>query len=533
MNRRLPVIALASVMCAVFVQAQAPTGRISGRVVAAHTGQPLQRAIVTLNGAKADRVIADAEGRYEFTGLPAGSFTVRAGKTGYVTNYFGQPGAFQPGTPVALASGQRADGIDIRLPRGGVIAVRVTDGFGEPLAGAQIQVQRFRYTASGERMLGDNFTSSDLPTPPLTDDRGESRAYGLPAGEYVVSATFRPLTSEQVFYPGTPSAEAALPVSLVEGQEALIQFPIAVQQVARLSGVAADSQGRPAAGARVRLFRFAVGSGLRATETVAADGTFAFADVAPGEHYIDVSTRDGEYTSMRLAVTGVDLSGLHLVTSAGATISGRVVFDGGRAPVLKNPIRVMPDQVDSSVGTVSGAPTADTLRNGAVDAEGRFRLTGVIGRVLFRMVLGTPDWVISSVTLDGRAITDEPLDVSSGAPVSGVVITLTDRLTTIAGRVTDAEDAAPRHSVVVLVPAGDLSPDTVRRLTRVVRPNAGGRFELRAMRPGRYLAAAIESLEDGEQYAPAFQDRIRRTAREFTVGEGETVSLDLRLAVER
>ena len=62
-----------------------------------------------------------------------------------------------------------------------------------------------------------------------------------------------------------------------------------------------------------------------------------------------------------------------------------------------------------------------------------------------------------------------------------------------------------------------------------MRPDTDGRFQTRGMRPGRYLATAIEALEQGRQFAPEFQQQLRPLAREFTVREGETVTLALRL----
>jgi hypothetical protein len=49
------------------------------------------------------------------------------------------------------------------------------------------------------------------------------------------------------------------------------------------------------------------------------------------------------------------------------------------------------------------------------------------------------------------------------------------------------------------------------------------------MRPGRYVATALEALEQGRQFSPEFQKELRRGAREFTVTEGQAVSVDLRL----
>jgi hypothetical protein len=52
---------------------------------------------------------------------------------------------------------------------------------------------------------------------------------------------------------------------------------------------------------------------------------------------------------------------------------------------------------------------------------------------------------------------------------------------------------------------------------------------VRNIRPGRYLATAIEALEDGREFSPEFQKQLRRDAREIMIAEGETQTLDLRL----
>jgi hypothetical protein len=137
---------------------------------------------------------------------------------------------------------------------------------------------------------------------------------------------------------------------------------------------------------------------------------------------------------------------------------------------------------------------------------------------------------MKSVTLDGEDITDEPLDLTGRQSVPGVVIRMTDRLTQIAGQVTDARGQTLRDYVVVILPAeAKQEPVVAGRWIRTARPDSNGRFETRGMRPGRYVATAIEDLEQGRQFAPEFQEQLRRNAREFSVREGESVTVDLKL----
>ena len=105
---------------------------------------------------------------------------------------------------------------------------------------------------------------------------------------------------------------------------------------------------------------------------------------------------------------------------------------------------------------------------------------------------------------------------------------MTDRLTQIAGQVSDARGQTLRDYVVVILPAeAKQEPVVAGRWIRTARPDSNGRFETRGMRPGRYVATAIEDLEQGRQFAPEFQEQLRRNAREFTVREGETLALEM------
>jgi hypothetical protein len=138
--------------------------------------------------------------------------------------------------------------------------------------------------------------------------------------------------------------------------------------------------------------------------------------------------------------------------------------------------------------------------------------------------------MLKSVTLNGEDITDQPLDLTGQRSVSGLQITLTDKVTAVSGLVTDDRSQPVAEATVIFLPAEPMEPLAASRWMRQLRPNATGQYQIRNLRPGRYVAVAVEFLEQGRQFAPEFQARLRKGAREFTVREGEPITVDLKLA---
>ena len=532
------------------------TGRIRGRVVAAGTNAPLHRVQMVLQwsgNAQFRRLTqTDAQGRYEFTELPVGRFSLNAGIPGYVGLQYGQRRPYENGTPILLRDAETAASIDFALPRGSVITGRVTDENGYPLAQVQIQARRFRYSDRGQRSL------VPVGSPDTTDDRGEFRLYGLMPGEYLVDATVRSMANvigasanpnnpvdgfQPTFYPGTPNAAEAQAITLAIGQETTIQWSLTPARLVRVSGTVRDSMDRPIV-AQVQMWvrqadlstPFSVAPGGSTTVTTAADGSFSFAAVLAGDYVLEVRNRvpgslgpppPPEAAFLAVTVRGSDVSGLRVTTSRGSTVSGRVVWEGS-AP------RVRPG--GTPIQLRASAQSADSTFPGTImlspnfDESGDFQIGSLFGRVY----IGVPTsenstWRVKSVTLDGQDITDTPVDVEIRPATEGVRITLSDKVSHVAGHVSDPGGKPMTQYVVVMQPVDQKEPRTAARFIRTARPDTEGRFEVRNIRPGRYLATAIEALEDGREFSPEFQKQLRRDAREIMIAEGETQTLDLRL----
>ena len=547
---------------------QPGTGRIRGRVVAADTNAPLRGARVVAfiaDGQPPRQAVTDADGRYEIAQLPAGAFTVSASQDGYLSFAYGQRRVrlMETGTEVNVAPGQTVDRIDISLPRAGVIVVKLSDETGEPIEGARVELQRYQYGANGQRRLTSAPTGVRGPLS-RTDDRGELRAFGLTPGEYTVRASVQSIRSgsnatiggpaegfSPTYSPGTTNVAEGQSVTIGIGEERTVQFAMVPSRLHRITGRIVTSDGQAPTGMDLQLAPGEGESGITyGAGAAAADGTFAIGGVPDGSYTLQVrqnsrpSIEDlragrmpaplsggvrGESVSVPLSVRGEDVTDLRVVTSRGATISGRVVFEGAsaRPPTSEQRVFALPPGLAGGGWFAAGSSVYDLPPDATVAADGTFQLAGASGRV--QLDAGGGDWLVKSITLDGRDITGEVMDLTGVTAMSGIVITLTDMAASVAGVVRGRDGQPVRNSMVVLLPRDSIDPAAASRWIRTARPDGNGRFQVLRVLPGRYVAAAVEYIEPGQQFAPEFQQLLRRGAREFTLSEGQSLTLDLTL----
>jgi len=543
------------------------TGRIQGRVVAADTGVPLRRAQIRIfaNEQRVNRMATtDAEGRYQIRDLPAGRYNINVARNGYVSLQFGQQRPFEPGKPLELADGQIADRIDFALPRGGVIAGRITDEVGEPIAGVAVSIMRYQYTPEGKRQLTpaaqQRFANNQ------TNDLGEFRLYGLMPGSYIISAQPNGIGAMMVvpggpgagtvtmfgandgsdgfaptYYPGTSNESDAQAVTVNTGQETSVSFALIPTRLASVSGMIRTSQGQPAVNMQFGIRSAAQGNFFGFGGSTGNDGTFHLVNVPPGDYIIQVGPRmgargaasgDAEFASMPLTVGGEDVTNLMVVTGHGATISGRVIFEGGTQQSAAQEMSGMgPGLRVMFISTDTNSPGPMMMMgpdNGAIGPDGQFQLTGVTGRGTFR-VSTSQQWSVKSVKLEGVDITDTPHDIRTGSQLSNLEIVITNVQSTVSGTVRTPAGELAKDYVVVFFPANLREGDITTRFVRTARPDQDGKYQVKGLPPADYFAVAVESLEQGGQWDPAFQERAKPRAKRFTVREGQAVAVDLTL----
>jgi hypothetical protein len=555
--------------------APTPTGRITGRVVAADNGRPLKRARVFVTAAEVPGgrgMLTDDSGVFDITELPAGRYTLTVSKSGFVSLSYGQRRPLQAGTPLQLGDGQTLKGIEFQLPRGSVIGGRVLDEDGDAMPGVMVRVMRYQYL-QGERRLTPAGTGQ-------TDDKGQYRVWGLMPGDYYVNAIARggalgpgpfggfgagapggfagpggfgrggrgaalaaaqaPSDQEQIsyaptYYPGVPSVNEAKAVTLGLSQELLdINFNMLLVRVARVSGHVMNPDGTPVTSGNVNLTIDTGGAGrgnqigMTYGGRIQWDGAFTIGNVAPGRYTLRARGNDNEmpeYAAQPISVNGDDLNDVTVILAPGATVAGTVTFAGtaGAAPDLSQ-FRITAPATDQS--DVGPQP------NARVGKDGAFTLEGVpAGTHLIRSAGAARGFILKSVTINGRDVTDTPLPLRAGEVLSNVTVVFTDRQNEISGTIVN-EQGVPMPDYTVLAFSTDASlwrPQS-RQIT-TARPDQTGKYRIRGLPPGEYYVVTVDPAEQGEWFNPAYLDEHRQGAMRVTLAEGDVKTQDFRIAV--
>lgn len=526
--------------------AEAPRGTaaLRGTVVAADTGAPLRKADVRVFGSTGQdnrQVTTDDDGRFEMRELTGGRYTLTAAKNGFISLQYGQRRPAERGTQIDLAAGQILDRITLALPRGGVIAGRITDEAGEPAIGAQVQVLRYAFARGGRRLMPGGRTDT-------TDDQGSFRVYGLNPGDYYVSATLRtgsmmmmvngrPAQEDQqgyapTYYPGTPSRSDAERITVGVGQEVGgITFALTPTRVARISGRVVGLVGdRRDAYVMARVDDGVGGfGGMQSGGQVDDEGAFHLAGLAPGRYVLQVQPRgrreEDELVGMvTVTVAGTDLTNVVIALQRPGTISGRVEFEGGVPPTVRpSQVRVYPSAVDENPARSMTSIEPQT------GEDFTFTMRGALGPVLLQP--NAPrGWHLKSVTLDGEDVTETPLPLVAGTNITGVRVLLTQTKSTLSGAVRDDRGAVVLDATVIVFPDDETRWSSSTRRIRTSRPDTQGRFEMTGLPPGTdYRIAAVQGLEDGQAFDPEFLAGLRDRAERLSLAESETKAVDLKL----
>jgi hypothetical protein len=265
---------------------------------------------------------------------------------------------------------------------------------------------------------------------------------------------------------------------------------------------------------------------------VREDGSFTISDVGPGDYLLQARhstnhNESGEIASAPVTVNGEDVSGVTLVASTGTVIRGRVVFDvpppAGKILPGAVGVAAMPLESFDAMMFIDGQ-----MRERLND-DWTFELRAMAGPVRIWPMRMPAGYSLKQVFWRGQDITDSGLPLKGNTAITDVEVILTAQSTTVTGTVTDA-DGKPVLDCVALVFAEDSDKwSPMSRYQTMARPDQQGGFVIKQLPPGRYLAAALPYLEDGDQSNPELLERLRGLATPFTLAEGGRQRLQLKV----
>ena len=552
------------------------TGGLQG-IVVDETHQPVRHALVTIKGGMGLTLAAvtEEDGAFSFTGLPAGRFTITAEKTAYPSSSYGAKRANRPGAGVLLTTGQTVSGLVLTMPRGGVLTGTVYDEHGQPMPDVPVMAWEVRPALTGDRTLDFPATGGVSVT---TDDRGIYRVFDLPAGEYTVGTAWfysglpravRVPTDDEiraafaasqqpgravgaatgltasgpaptpapaynyaaVFSPGVVDPFVANVVQLGVGEERTgVDIHMQFIPMPAIKGVVLSPDGTPT-GAEMALARHSRVQALNSSSFwSSSDGTFTTQSLPPGDYTIRATTRADPthpalWASADVRLAGVDPATVTLRLEPAVNVAGRVVFEGATPPAPADVARV-------SIG-LRDYRNANIVQPINADSSGAFAIPGVVPSS-YRLIGGMPasapntpaTWMLKSLVVDGRDVTDLAFDIPPGG-LSSFVLTYTDQVSELAGSLVDKDGHPATDYFVIIMPADERYLAPLSRRISSARPDVTGHFLFRNLPPGEYRLAATTDLVQSDLQNAAILAQLAAESMPLTLGFAEKKSITL------
>ena len=527
-------------------KAPAPTGTkatsISGTVTRADTHLPLKNVQVTIMGRgegtsdaadAGDEVESspgyqsstntDEKGHFEFADLAPGAYYLRAAHTGMVMKGT-QSGNTQL---IRLQAGQSQNLILIMLP-GGAITGRILNEEGEPMQNVYVAALHFVYTLAGRHLMEVKRATSD--------DKGEYRLFSLKPGSYLLMADTTRAAYEEgsvaialgthqragaakkqdqkiyapTYYQNVNSPEQASPIVLKPGDETHADFALvrtAGHHISgKISGVAvpksADKpeQFRSFVMARRPGSPFPVAYAL----VVDKDSTFDLGPIVPGKYTISAMQPESEGTvtgSRDVVVSSTDVTGVNISLHAGTTNVRGVIRAEGDSKLDYSKLFVVlmpaadtdPESADIVEGFGNGAGSAEVAKDGS------FKLDVEPSAKSYQVVLsargpGLEDWFTSKILFAGKDVVESGLKITN-AEQRTVEVLVSDKGAMIEGTVLDGEKKPFPNAEVMALPSDPKLRKSYALLQKTTADQQG-HFKLRGVRPGEYIAFALEDPQE-------------------------------------
>jgi protocatechuate 3,4-dioxygenase beta subunit len=518
------------------------TCSIEGEVRNAVTREPIAAAVLTLRSttvdASSDRspfvysARTDERGRFVLDDIESGTYRVEATRTGYLPVEFGAQEGIGAARPVSIAPQARVSGLTIQLTPQAVLAGRVVDERGDPLPYVQIQALQQRYN-HGRKQL----TSSGGAT---TNDLGEYRIFGLPPGQYILTAIY-PSNAEPSATVGLATDEEYIPVYYPQGTNPALATAIEARPGARLTGIDFVLSKTPSVHLRGRVNN-STGkgivsvtlvpseqtrtSGMSRTYVTDSQGRFDIRGISPGTYLLVASLlgAEGPLTVHRHVSLTSNVDDLELTMSGPARLPGRIRVDNNEQLDLASVrVTLQPQRGGTMFGPL---PTA------RAQSDGSFLLSRVSPDEYYVVVTDLPEgYYLKSVRIGEEEVLDTGFNLS-GASNNAISVILSSGSGSVDGEVQNARGESAVEATVALVPQG-ANRRNQARFYRVVTTDERGRFSITGISPGAYKAYAWDDVELDAWMDPDFLDPIETGAKPLSITEQSRQHVELQIVQSR
>ena len=164
----------------------------------------------------------------------------------------------------------------------------------------------------------------------------------------------------------------------------------------------------------------------------------------------------------------------------------------------------------SEEGAPVGPPNGLNATSGRPREDWTFTIQALHGPA--RLRLDAPDdWAIKAIFQDGVDVTDRVFDLKGGETLDDIQLVVTNKVNSVAGVLTDDKGAPTTDGTILVFANGAEKWSEDSRFVRSARPDQQGKFQIKGLPAGDYLAVAIDYIEDGMWNDPSSSNRSAAT----------------------